>query len=153
MKKVTKMAIILLVLFLFLLLLNHYMSYSMKIGNTSFYLVETMATSDDGKTLLALCHKDINGGYKGIEMSGFPKNILWNDKYLISKYYDGNTPIIINYVIIKLNNINVSDGVISELYVLNTKTEYNNFLQQRGLSESNLKQIDNHILWWELLFK
>lgn len=153
MKKVTKMAIILLVLFLFLLLLNHYMSYSMKIGNTSFYLVETMATSDDGKTLLALCHKDINGGYKGIEMSGFPKNILWNDKYLISKNYDGNTPIIINYVIIKLNNINVSDGVISELYVLNTKTEYNNFLQQRGLSESNLKQIDNHILWWELLFK
>lgn len=147
------MAIILLVLFLFLLLLNHYMSYSMKIGNTSFYLVETMATSDDGKTLLALCHKDINGGYKGIEMSGFPKNILWNDKYLISKNYDGNTPIIINYVIIKLNNINVSDGVISELYVLNTKTEYNNFLQQRGLSESNLKQIDNHILWWELLFK
>ena len=117
------------------------------------YAVETMATSGDGKTLLGLCHKDINGGYKGVEMIGFPKNILWDDKYLISKNYDGNTPTIINYVIIKLDDINVSDGTASELYVFNTKTDYNNFLHQKGLSESKMKQIDNSILWWELLFK
>lgn len=153
MKKNTKIVVALLVFFLFLLLLNHYMSYSMKIGNTDFYLVETMATSDNGKTLLSLCHKDINGGYKGVEMKGFPKNVLWNESYLISKNYDGNTPRIINYVIIKLDSITVSNGAISELQVLNTKTEYNNFLLQRGLSESSMKQIDNCILWWELLFK
>lgn len=147
------MTVALSVVFMFILLLNHYMSYSMKIGNTSFYLVETMATSGDGKTLLGLCHKDINGGYKGVEMIGFPKNILWDDKYLISKNYDGNTPTIINYVIIKLDDINVSDGTASELYVFNTKMDYNNFLHKKGLSECNMKQIDNSILWWELLFK
>lgn len=153
MKKVTKRAAVLSVIILFLLLLNHYLSYSMRIGNTNFYLVETMTTSDDGKTLLGLCHKDINGGYKGVEMSGFPQKILWNDKYLISKNYDGNTPTIINYVIIKIDSINVSDDFHPELYVLNSKTEYNYFLRQRGLSESNMKQIDNRISWWELLFK
>ncbi len=153
MKKVKKIAIVLSVFFIFSLLLNHYMSYSMKIGHTSFYLVETMATSDDGKPLLALCYKDMTGGYKSVEMSGFPKQIFWDEEYLISKNYDGNAPTIISYVIIKIDSINVSDGDISELYVLDTKTEYNRFMQKRGLSEAQMKQIDNRTLWWELLFK
>lgn len=37
---------------------------------------------------------------------GFPLIILWNDKYLISKNYDGNHPIIIKYVVINLDSIN-----------------------------------------------
>lgn len=153
MKKVLKKSVAISVFFLFLLAFNHYMSYSMRIGDTSFYLVETMATSDDGKTILGLCYKDMNGGYKGVEMNGFPKNVLWNDKYLISKNYDGKAPAITNYVVIKLGNRSVSIDTISELFVFTTKTEYNSFLQQRGISEFNMKQIDNRILWWELLFK
>lgn len=153
MKKVKKISLTISVLLLFILVFNHYMSYSMRIGDTNFYLVETMAISDDGKSILELCYKDMHGGYKGVEMNGFPKNVLWNDKYLISKNFDGKTSSIINYVVIKLGNRSVSGNAISELNIFTMKTEYNSFLKQRGISESSMKQIDNHVLWWRLLFK
>ena len=138
---------------LLLLLLNHYMSYSMRIGDTRFFLVETMATSKDGKPLLGLYCKDRYGGYKGVEMSGFPRIILWNDKYLISKNYDGNDTTITNYVIINQNSVNLSDGDIAELHIFKRETEYNNCLQQKGLSESKMYKMDNHITWLELLYR
>lgn len=153
MKKVFKKSVAILATLSVLLVFNHYMSYSMRIGDTNFYLVETMATSDDGKTLQGLYYKDVNGSYKGVAMNGFPKNVLWNDKYIISKNYDGNTSAITNYVVIRLCNTSGSSDVISEQYVFVTKTEYNCFLKKSGISEFNMKQIDNRVLWWELIFK
>ena len=136
-----------------LLLLNHYMSYSLRIGNTSFFLIETMATSKDGKPLMGLYCKVRNDGYKGVEMSGYPRIILWNEKYLISKNYDGNNTTIINYVIINQNSVNESDGDITDIHFFKGETDYNKYIQQIGLSESNMKRINNRIKWWELLFK
>ena len=101
MKKIITKVLIILSVFIFLLLLfNHYMSYSMRIGNTRFYLIETMAMSKEGRPLLGLYYKDILGGYKGVGLNGFPKIILWNDKLLISKNYDGNDSPITSYAII-----------------------------------------------------
>lgn len=153
MNKVKKIIIILLGVIIFLIILNHYMSYSMKIANSNFYLVETMATSKEGKPLLGLYYKDKYGGYKGVDMSGFPKIILWNDKYLITKNYDGNDSSITSYVIINLDSVSASNGIISEPLILKTTTEYNDYMQQNRLSELKMKQIDNCILWWELLLK
>ena len=149
----TKIIVVLSVLFLLLLLLNHYMSYSMRIGDTNFYLVETMAMSEEGDPLLGLYHKDINDGYKGVEMSGFPKIILWNEKYLISKNYDGNVPTITSYVIICQDSVNISDGDIAGILLFKTEIEYNNYMKQIGVSESKMNQIDNRITWWKLLLK
>ena len=152
-KKKFKCFIILLILFIFLLLLNHYMSYDMRIGDTRFYLVETMSTSEDGRSLLGLYHKDMYGGYKGVEMNGFPRIILWNDEYLISKNYDGRNTTINSYVIICQDSINESDSDIAGIQIFKKEVDYNNYLHQLGLSESKMKIINNNITWWELFFK
>ena len=142
------------VVLIILVLLNNYMSYSMRIGETRFFLVETMATSKDGKPLLGLYFEvRNNGGYKGVEMSGFPTIILWNEKYLISKNYDGKDTTIANYVIINQNSVNSSDGSITDIHIYKREKDYNNYLQNIGLSESDMKTINNRITWWELLFK
>lgn len=139
-------------LILLILLLNHYMSYSIRIGDTRFYLIETMAMSKDGKPLLGLYCKDIYGGYKGVEMGGFPRIILWNDKYLISKNYDGKDTIITSYVIINQDSVNALDGDIAGLHIFKGETDYNKCLHRIGLSESKMKTINNNITWWEFLF-
>ena len=48
------------------------MSYSMRIGGTRFFLVETMATSKEGKPLLGLYFEIRNNGgvYKVFEREG-----------------------------------------------------------------------------------
>ena len=90
-----------------LVVINYSLSYSRRIGNTHFYLVETMALSEKGESLAGLYYRsDSTTGYIGEMTPGFPLIILWNDKYLISKNYDGNHPIIIKYVVINLDSIN-----------------------------------------------
>ena len=141
------------VVIIILVLLNNYMSYSMRIGGTRFFLVETMATSKEGKPLLGLYFEiRNNGGYKGVEMSGFPRIILWNEKYLISKNYDGKDTTITNYVIINQKSVNSSDGSIADIHIFKREKDYNNYLQNIGLSESDMKTINSRITWWELLF-
>ena len=148
-----KYFIILSIVIIALLVLNHYMSYSMRIGNTRFFLVETMANSKDGEPLLGLYFKVMDGGYKGVDMCGFRKIVLWNDKYIISKNQNGKDTTIISYVIINQDSVNASDGDVADLHVFNTETEYSNYINIIGLSEREMKQIDCHISWWELLFK
>ena len=156
MKKATKKIIIIIIIsvfILFLLLLNDYMSYSMRIGNTRFFLVETMANSNDGEPLLGLYCKVMDIGYKGVDMCGFPKIILWNDKYIISKNQNGKDTTIISYVIINQDSVNASDGDIADLHVFNSEKDYIDYLNIIGLSEREMKQIDCPIFWWKLLFK
>lgn len=149
-----KYFIILSIFIIALFVLNHYMSYSMRIGNTRFFLVETMANSNDGEPLLGLYCKVMDGGYKGVDMCGFPKIVLWNDKYIISKNCNGKDTTIISYVIINQDSVNASDGDVANLDVLNTEKEYCNYLNIIGLSEREMKQIDcRRISWWKLLFK
>lgn len=148
-----KYFIILSIVIIALSVLNHYMSYSMRIGNTRFFLVETMANSNDGEPLLGLYCKVQDGGYKGVDMCGFPKIVLWNDKYVISKNHNGKDTTIISYVIINQDSVNASDGDIADLHVFNTETEYSNYLNIIGLPEREMKQIDCRISWWKLLFK
>ncbi len=153
-KTKTKRYIIALIMLVFIIftLLNHYMSYSMRIGDTRFFLLETMAMSKDGKPLLGLYCEVMGGGYKGVEMRGFPRHILWNEDYLISKNYDGNDTTITNYVVINQDSVNLTDGNISGLRDFKAEADYINYVQQIGLSESKMKQIDNHITWWKMLF-
>lgn len=152
MKKRVKFLIVTSILLILLILINHYMSYSMKIGNTQFYLVETMASSNDGKPLLGL-YTEVKYGYKGVDMCGFPRFILWNDQYLISKNYNGNDTTIINYVIINRDSVNSYDGEITDIHIFLTEKEYKYYLKKKNISEAEMKQIDNHITWLELLFK
>lgn len=54
-----------------------YSSYSRKIGDTRFYLVETMAISKDGKPLVGLYYKPTSeSGFIGEKTPGFPKKNL-----------------------------------------------------------------------------
>ena len=96
-----------------LLILNHFCSYSRRIGNTRFYLIETMIDSKEGKPLAGLYYKPTaTSGYIGENTPGFPKTILWNDHYIISKNFDGNNPVVIEYVIINIDSIKSDFGEI-----------------------------------------
>lgn len=137
-----------------LLFLNHYyFSYSRRIGNTRFYLVETMVDSKTGKPLAGLYYKPIaTSGFCGENTPGFPKIIYWNDKFVISKNFDGNNPEIVEYVIINLDSIEPNYGEMNDIHRFRNEEEYYTYLKQIKLSEADMNQTDNHIAWWEILF-
>ena len=137
-----------------LLFLNHYyFSYSRRIGNTRFYLVETMVDSKTGKPLAGLYYKPIaTSGSCGENTPGFPKIIYWNDKFVISKNFDGNNPEIVEYVIINLDSIEPNYGEMNDIHRFRNEEEYYTYLKQIKLSEADMNQTDNHIAWWEILF-
>ena len=137
-----------------LLFLNHYyFSYSRRIGNTRFYLVETMVDSKDGKPLAGLYYKPIAvSGYCGENTLGFPKTIYWNNQYVISKNYDGKSPEITEYVIINLDNIDPNNGEMKDIQRFRNEKEYYIYMKQMKISEADMNQTDNHIAWWEKLF-
>ena len=137
-----------------LLFLNHYyFSYSRRIGNTRFYLVETMVDSKAGKPLAGLYYKPIaTSGFCGENTPGFPKIIYWNDKFVISKNFDGNNPEIVEYVIINLDSIEPNYGEMNDIHIFRNEEEYYTYLKQITLSEADMNQTDNHIAWWEILF-
>ena len=136
-----------------LLFLNHYyFSYSRRIGNTRFYLVETMVDSKAGKPLAGLYYKPIaTSGFCGENTPGFPKIIYWNDKFVISKNFDGNNPEIVEYVIINLDSIEPNYGEMNDIHRFRNEEEYYTYLKQIKLSEADMNQTDNHIAWWEIL--
>lgn len=137
-----------------LLFLNHYyFSYSRRIGNTRFYLVETMVDSKAGKPLAGLYYKPIaTSGFCGENTPGFPKIIYWNDKFVISKNFDGNNHEIVEYVIINLDSIEPNYGEMNDIHRFRNEEEYYTYLKQIKLSEADMNQTDNHIAWWEILF-
>ena len=137
-----------------LLFLNHYyFSYSRRICNTRFYLVETMVDSKTGKPLAGLYYKPIaTSGFCGENTPGFPKIIYWNDKFVISKNFDGNNPEIVEYVIINLDSIEPNYGEMNDIHRFRNEEEYYTYLKQIKLSEADMNQTDNHIAWWEILF-
>ena len=137
-----------------LLFLNHYyFSYSRRIGNTRFYLVETMEDSKDGKPLAGLYYKPIaTSGFCGEHTPGFPKIILWNDRFVISKNFDGNNPEIVEYVIINLDSIDPNYGEMKDIHRFRNEEDYYAYLKQIKISEADMNQTDNHIAWWETLF-
>lgn len=137
-----------------LLFLNHYyFSYSRRIGNTRFYLVETMEDSKDGKPLAGLYYKPIaTSGFCGENTPGFPKIIHWNDRFVISKNFDGNNPEIVEYVIINLDSIDPNFGEMKDIHRFRNEEDYYSYLKQIKISEADMNQTDNHIAWWETLF-
>ena len=137
-----------------LLFLNHYyFSYSRRIGNTRFYLVETMVDSKTGKPLAGLYYKPIaTSGFCGVNTPGFPKIIYWNDKFVISKNFYGNNHEIVEYVIINLDSIEPNYGEMNDIHRFRNEEEYYTYLKQIKLSEADMNQTDNHIAWWEILF-
>ena len=137
-----------------LLFLNHYyFSYSRRIGNTRFYLVETMVDSKTGKPLAGLYYKPIaTSGFCGENTPGFPKIIYWNDKFVISKNFDGNNHEIVEYVIINLDSIEPNYGEMNDIHRFRNEEEYYTYLKQIKLSEADMNQTDNHSEWWEILF-
>ena len=149
MKKKYIYLIIIVPIFVFLLLwLNDMFSYSRRIGNTRFYLMETFATSKKGMPLARLFYKQTDGlGYDGELTYEFPKVILWNDKYLIAKNYDGNSPTITSYTVINLKCTNTINNMSSCIRKFTKKNDYENFLKENNIKESAMNKTGNHILW------
>lgn len=151
--KMKKYLYITLVLICSVLILNHCTSHSRRIGNTRFYLVETMADSKEGKPLAGLYYKPTAiSGYHGENTTGFPKTILWNDHYIISKNFDGDSPEIVEYVIINIDSINPDNGEMKEIHRFRDRQSYINYLKHIKLSEADMKQTGNHVAWLDGLF-
>ena len=109
-----------------------------------------MAIPKEGNDrLVELCYKSDreSGGFSGVSMPGYPKTILWNDKYIISKNYDGYNEDIISYVVINQNSVNVKTEEIEEIYYFTSEDDYKRFLRQISLSEQGMNQTGNRILW------
>lgn len=129
------------VAFLLLFWIHDKLSYRRRIGDTRFYLVESMAISKEGKPLVGLYYQpETISAYCGEYMPGFPRTILWNDKYLISKNYDGNTPDIIKYIVINMDSINVDNGEMKDIHVFAEEKDYYNYIKQLNLTESDLNE-------------
>lgn len=153
MKSLYKWLILIFIGFLLLFLNHYYFSYSRRIGNTRFFLVETMVDSKTGKPLAGLYYKPIaTSGFCGENTPGFPKIIYWNDKFVISKNFDGNNHEIVEYVIINLDSIEPNYGEMNDIHRFRNEEEYYTYLKQIKLSEADMNQTDNHIAWWEILF-
>ena len=153
MKSLYKWLILIFICSLLLFFNHYYFSYSRRIGNTRFYLVETMVDSKAGKPLAGLYYKPIaTSGFCGENTPGFPKIIYWNDKFVISKNFDGNNHEIVEYVIINLDSIEPNYGEMNDIHRFRNEEEYYTYLKQIKLSEADMNQTDNHIAWWEILF-
>lgn len=137
---------------LVVLWINDYLSYKRQIGDTCFYLVRTMA-SKDGKELAGLFYtQDARLGYYGGFSPGFPKSILWNDRYLISKNFVGEKSDILYYLVVDMDSIDENDIVDENVLVFESEKDYLNHLEDIDLSESEMNKTDNHIVWWKSLF-
>lgn len=153
MKKYMYIILFLIVLIGSLLILNQCSSYSRRIGNTRFYLVETMTDSKEGKPLAGLYYKPTAvSGYNGEDTPGFPKTILWNEHYIISKNFDGNNSAVVEYVIINMDSIKSDFGEMKDIHRFQDEKSYYRYLKQIKISEADMNQTDNHISWWDLLF-
>ena len=150
MKKIIIVGILLLIM-LAALWINDYLSYKRQIGDTCFYLVRTMANKD-GKELAGLFYtQDARLGYYGGFSPGFPKSILWNERYLISKNFDSEKSDILYYLVIDMDSINANGILDKNVHVFETESDYFIYLKQINLSESHMNKTDNHIVWWESL--
>ena len=148
-----KYILIILIIIGSLLILNHFCSYSRRIGNTRFYLVETQVDSNEGEPLAGLYYKPVAvSAFIGENTPGFPMTILWNDHYIISKNFDGNNPEIVEYVIINIDSINSDFGEMRDIHKFQDENAYYNYLKQIELSEDEMNKTDNHIVWWKSLY-
>ena len=75
-------------------------------------------------------------GYCGENTPGFPKIIYWNDRYVISKNFDGNNSEIVEYVIINLDSINPNFGEMNDIHRFRDEKEYYAYMKQIKLSEA-----------------
>ena len=106
----------------------------------------------DGKELAGLFYtQDARLGYYGGFSPGFPKSILWNDRYLISTNFDGEKSDILYYLVIDMDSINANGILDKNVHVFETESDYFIYLKQINLSESHMNKTDNHIVWWESL--
>ena len=127
-----------------------------RIGDTNFYLVETMAESSEGKPLPGLYYSrnPQKEGFSGTNLGAIPFQLLWNNTYIVVKCTDRDSKRLIKYCIIKFCNTSIHGRAGN--YVLHeytTKKEYERAMGYYGLNESEMNQTDNRIPWslhlWE----
>lgn len=136
------------------LVVYKYCSYSRRIGQTRFYLVRTHAISKEGKSLAGLFYKPVDTNvYQGENLHGFPKQILWNEKYIISKNIDAANPYKTIYIIVNMDSIEQSTGGMWNIHEFQDERAYYNYLTEINLSEDQMNHTDNHITWLERLFE
>lgn len=121
-----------------------------RIGNTNFYLVETMAISPEGYPLPNLYYSQNprKNGFSGINQKGIPYQIFWNERFLVVKCSDTDSGKIINYCVMEdLKTTNKNPGNNYNLHEYATKKEYEEAMKLFGLNEIEMNQTDNNIPW------
>lgn len=73
-----------------------------RIGKTDFYLVESFASSPEGKPLPRI-HRLVDNCYVGLSVNGFPKDIFLDKDYILLKCTDASGKGYTNFCIIKQN--------------------------------------------------
>ena len=120
---------------------------SKRIGETDFYIMESFASTKQGKPLNSLYYKhDSLSVYEGILMAGYPVHIMWNDKYIVCKNSNGDNTSIINYVVLVPNPSRLPE-IPYDVNEFNSEKDYLCFLDQLGISESGMNYSDSHIPW------
>lgn len=98
-----------------------------RIGDTNFYLVETMAISSEGKPLPGLYYsrRPQEKGFSGVSLGAIPFQLFWNNRYIVVKCTDRDSKRLIKYCIIKILNTAFTDPEDNyELHEYTTEEEY-----------------------------
>ena len=51
-----------------------------------------------------------------------------------------------------MDSVKPDNDEFTDIHIFTKEEDYYDYLQQINLSESNMKQTDNHIAWWDALF-
>lgn len=104
-KKRSKIIVVIIALLIFFVIMLGFTDVKQykRIGDTNFYLVETMAYSSNGKPIPGLFYSGNprKAGFAGVSCMGVPLQIFWNDRYLVLKCTDRDSKRLINYCIIR----------------------------------------------------
>lgn len=155
MKKYTlSFAVLIMVLFTIILFLGALgcgdITQYKRIGNTNYYLVETMAISSEGTPLPNLYYSQNPGkdGFSGINQKGIPYLIFWNERFVVVKCSDINSKRITNYCIIEnFKTTNKNPDKNYNLHEYATMEEYKEAMKLFGLNEIEMYQTNNSIPW------
>ena len=121
-----------------------------RIGDTNFFLVETMAESLEGRPLPDLYYSRNAGkdGFSGVNQRGIPYQIFWNGHFLVVKCSDRDSKRTINYCIIEFSDSPISNRTGNyDLHEYAGKREYEKAMLFFGLKESEMNQTDSRIPW------
>lgn len=129
-------------------------SYQYKwVGDTGFCIMESRAVDAKGVSLPDLYYAMPSGAYMGVNMPGYPKDVYWDDQYLVVRCFDRNNRDSIAHNCIIEYTREYSDTTMPyHVSAYDNKEDCDSAIVALNLDMLEMKYTDNHIPWRLHLF-